>query len=55
MGIQYAKAMGHKVIGIDITEAAIDEARKCGADHVFNSITDKDYQKKITEITGGGV
>ena len=55
MGIQYAKAMGHKVIAIDITEAAIEEANICGADHVFNSMTDKDYKKKIMEITGGGV
>jgi propanol-preferring alcohol dehydrogenase len=55
MGIQYAKAMGHKVIAIDITEAAIEEAKICGADHTFNSITDKDYKKKIIELTGGGV
>lgn len=55
MGIQYAKAMGHKVIGIDITEAGLEEARSCGADHVFNSMTDKEYKTKITEITGGGV
>jgi D-arabinose 1-dehydrogenase-like Zn-dependent alcohol dehydrogenase len=55
MGIQYAKAMGHKVIGIDITEAAIKEARSCGADHVFNSMSDKDYKNKIVELTGGGV
>jgi propanol-preferring alcohol dehydrogenase len=55
MGIQYAKAMGHKVIGIDITEAAINEARNCGADHVFNSMSDKDYKRKIVELTGGGV
>lgn len=55
MGIQYAKAMGHKVIGIDITDAAIEEAKECGADHTFNSITDPDYKKKIVELTGGGV
>lgn len=46
--------MGHKVIGIDITEAALEEAKKCGADHVFNSMSDPDYKKKITELTGGG-
>jgi len=47
--------MGYKVIGIDITDIALEEARNCGADHVFNSITDKDWQKKIVEITEGGV
>ncbi|CAO2654171.1 Nn.00g109040.m01.CDS01 [Neocucurbitaria sp. VM-36] len=55
MGIQYAKAMGYKVIGIDITEAAVEEAKNCGADHVFNSVADKEYQKKIMDLTGGGV
>jgi propanol-preferring alcohol dehydrogenase len=53
--IQYAKALGYKVIGIDITEAALEEARNCGADYVFNSMSDKDYKKKITELTDGGV
>ena len=55
LGIQYAKAMGYKVIGIDITAAAIEEAQKCGADHVFNSLADKDYKQKIVELSGGGV
>jgi propanol-preferring alcohol dehydrogenase len=55
MGIQYAKAMGHKVIGIDITDAALEEAKSCGADYTFNSMTEKDYKKKIMELTGGGV
>ena len=49
MGIQYAKAMGHKVIAIDITDDAIQEAKSCGADYTFNSMVDKDYQKKIVE------
>ena len=47
--------MGYKVIGIDITDIALEEAKNCGADHVFNSINDKDWQKKIVEITDGGV
>ncbi|KNG50610.1 checkpoint protein kinase [Stemphylium lycopersici] len=55
MGIQYSKAMGHKVIAIDITDAAMDEAKNCGADYTFNSMTEKDYKKKIVELTGGGV
>lgn len=47
--------MGLNVIGIDIADQALEEATKCGADHVFNSMTDKDWQKKIVEITKGGV
>jgi alcohol dehydrogenase, propanol-preferring len=54
-GIQYAKAMELKVIGIDISDTQLDVAKKAGADYVFNSMTDKDYVKKILEITGGGV
>jgi hypothetical protein len=30
-------------------------AKSCGADHVLNSMSDKEYKKKIIEITGGGV
>ncbi|KAF2098486.1 GroES-like protein [Rhizodiscina lignyota] len=55
LGVQYAKAMGLKVIGIDIVDQQLEEAKNQGADYVFNSMTDKDYIKKITEITGGGV
>lgn len=55
MGIQYAKAMDYKVIAVDITEAALEEAKKCGADYVFNSLTDTEYTKKIVELTNGGV
>lgn len=56
MGIQYAnRAMGLKVIGLDIADQALDEAKRSGADHVFNSITKKDWRKKIVEITGSGV
>ena len=47
--------MGLKVIGLDIADQALDEAKSSGADHVFNSMTEKDWQKKIVEITGGGV
>lgn len=55
LGVQYAKAMELKVIGIDLSEDSLEAARKCGADYTFNPITDKDYQKKILELTGGGV
>jgi Zn-dependent alcohol dehydrogenase len=44
-----------KVIGIDVSDASLESAKKCGADYTFNPMTDKDYVKKILEITGGGV
>jgi propanol-preferring alcohol dehydrogenase len=55
LGVQYAKAMGYKVIGIDLSEDSLEAARSCGADYTFNPITDKDYVKKILEMTEGGV
>ena len=47
--------MGYKVIGLDIADQALEEAKNCGADHAFNSMTDQDWKKKVIEITGGGV
>ncbi|KAF2639918.1 GroES-like protein [Massarina eburnea CBS 473.64] len=55
LGIQYAKAMGLQVIGLDIAPQALEEAKKCGADHVFNSSKDPDWKAKLLEITSGGV
>lgn len=47
--------MGLKVIGIDITAPALEEAKACGADAVFDSARDKDWKDKVVELTGGGV
>jgi alcohol dehydrogenase, propanol-preferring len=47
--------MGYRVIGIDVAEGALEEAKHSGAEHVFNSMTDKDYVQKILEITKHGV
>lgn len=54
-GVQYAKAMGYKVIAIDIHDAQLEGAKELGADYAFNSISDKTYVEKILEITDGGV
>jgi propanol-preferring alcohol dehydrogenase len=53
-GIQYAKALGYKVIGIDVVDTQLEEAAASGADYTFNSMKDKDYVKKIKVITDGG-
>jgi propanol-preferring alcohol dehydrogenase len=53
-GVQYATKLGYKVIGIDVADAQLEEARNGGALHTFNPMTDKDYIDKIKEITGGG-
>lgn len=46
-----AKAMGAKVIGIDISEERMGMAKNVGADYVFMS--DADVDAKIMECTGG--
>ena len=56
LAIQYLKAYGCKVIGVDMSDVALDGARVAGADHVFNPKADKDYYKKIRrQITTKGV
>lgn len=55
LGVQYAKAMGLKVIGIDLSDDQLEAAKSCGADYTFNPMTDKDYIKKIQDMTDGGV
>lgn len=51
---QYAKAMGLKVIGIDVQDANLEETKKLGADAVFNSRSNKNYVQELLELTGGG-
>ncbi|QDS69627.1 hypothetical protein FKW77_008925 [Venturia effusa] len=55
LGIQYAKAMQLKVIAIDLSSTQLEEAKACGADHVFNPLTDDDYIASILTLTNGGV
>ncbi|KAH8602079.1 hypothetical protein B0O99DRAFT_605570 [Bisporella sp. PMI_857] len=54
LGIQYAKKLGYSVIGIDLVDGQLEEAKASGADHVFNPVTDGDYVAKVKEITKGG-
>jgi alcohol dehydrogenase, propanol-preferring len=44
-----------RVIGVDVVDTQLEEATAQGAEHVFNSKTDKDYLEKIRRVTGGGV
>ncbi|KAF2440098.1 alcohol dehydrogenase [Karstenula rhodostoma CBS 690.94] len=51
--IQYAKAMGYKVIGLDISDLQLEMATKVGADAVFNSMTNKNYVAEVKKLTDG--
>jgi propanol-preferring alcohol dehydrogenase len=47
--------MGLNVIGLDISDPNLEVTTAQGADHVFNTMTDKTYVDKIKTITNGGV
>ena len=53
IAIQYAKAMGLKVIGLDIAEDKLKLARESGADQAVNALA-RDAVERVLEITGGG-
>ncbi len=53
VAIQYAKAMGLKVIALDITAAKLNLARMAGADIAINA-TLPDTLSEVTKVTNGG-
>ncbi|KAI0455629.1 hypothetical protein F5B21DRAFT_503188 [Xylaria acuta] len=54
--VQYAKAMGFKVIGVDISDDSLASATEYGADVVFNSRTQADtYVDEIRKLSTKGV
>lgn len=55
LATQYAKALGCKVVGIDINDDILAQCKAQGADAVFNSMTNKSYVEELLKLTGGGV
>ena len=54
--MQYAKAMGYNVIGVDISDESLDSAKEYGADAIFNLRTQADtYVEEIRSLSGKGV
>ena len=53
LAIQYAKAMGLLVCGVDIDDGKLDHARRLGADLVINAST-QDPADVLAHETGGG-
>lgn len=51
-GTQFAKALGARVVAVDIDDSRLALARKLGADEVINS-TDGGAADRIRELTGG--
>lgn len=54
LAIQYGKAMGVKVIGLDINDEILTVAKSQGADYTFNSLTNKTHREEILQLTNGG-
>ena len=52
--VQYAKAMGLKVIGIDVSDSQLQAVRELGADTTINTLKEPDFQIKVKRITSGG-
>ena len=52
MGIRFAKAMELKVIGLDINDDVLAEAKESGADVVINSRT-ANYEEEVKKATDG--
>lgn len=53
MAVRYAKAMGLKVIGLDVNDNMLEVVKSNGADAVFNTRTDPDYVAKVKQLAGG--
>jgi propanol-preferring alcohol dehydrogenase len=53
VAVQYAKAMGLKVVAIDIAEDKLKLARAAGADHAVNALS-ADAVESVLRDTGGG-
>jgi D-arabinose 1-dehydrogenase-like Zn-dependent alcohol dehydrogenase len=52
--VRYAKAMGLKVVAIDVNDDMLEIVKKNGADAVFNSRTNSDYIAEVKKLTGSG-
>ena len=55
IAVQYAVAMGLRVIAIDVDDAKLALATKHGAEVVVNAATTDDPAAAVIEATGGGV
>jgi D-arabinose 1-dehydrogenase-like Zn-dependent alcohol dehydrogenase len=55
MGVQYAKAMGLRVIAVDKNDYQLKTAEQLGADDTINPVACPDYPLKIKTLTNQGV
>jgi propanol-preferring alcohol dehydrogenase len=54
IGIQFAKALGLKIVGVDARDEGLELTRELGADLVVDARTKKgDVVKEVMKVTGG--
>lgn len=46
--------MGFKVVGLDINDNTLAQAKALGSDLIFNSLRNKDYIQQLRTVTNGG-
>ncbi|KAF2404503.1 alcohol dehydrogenase [Trichodelitschia bisporula] len=54
LATQYAKAMGLKVVGIDVNDTTLEVTKAQGADAIFNSRSNPNYVAELKKLTDGG-
>ena len=54
VAIQYAKSMGLKTIGMDISNSQLQAVKELGADIVINTLDEPDFGTKVKKLTKGG-
>lgn len=55
IAVDYARAMGMRVITVDVSDEKSELARRHGAELAVNALTESDPAAVIKELTGGGV
>lgn len=54
IAVQYAVAMGMRVVAVDLSDDKAALALRHGAEHAINARTEPDVAARIAEVTGGG-
>ncbi|MEV6259609.1 alcohol dehydrogenase AdhP [Streptomyces sp. NPDC051784] len=54
IAVQYARAMGMRVVAVDVSDDKCELARRHGAELAVNALTVPDVEGTVKEFTGGG-
>ena len=54
LAIQYGKAMGYKIVGLDINDNVLSAAKDAGADLTLNTMKNQNFIDDLKAATNGG-